>query len=307
MCRMLSRRLFSYALRIASVVGLLVLQANSQANSQESQHPAVESPVNKVFKIVSPEELLTRPMLVRDHALAPALDLALQRYTYIRNNVSDYTCTLVKREQVNGTLREYEHIYIKVRRGRTKNTKVKPPISIYMKYLSPKALRGREVLYVTDENNGDALVRNGGRRASYLEVWLDPHGDLAMRDNRYPITEFGIENLLARLIQVAQEEMQHGECEVNIFDNAKLDGRSCTAIEVRHPVRRDYFLYHVARILLDNSSQLPVHYAAYTWPDSPGESPRLLEEYTYRNLQINVGLSDEDFSRENTKYGFRKN
>ena len=35
-------------------------------------------------------------------------------------------------------------------------------------------------------------------------------------------------------------------------------------------------------------------------------TPRLLEEYTYRQLKLNVGLTDADFQRWNPAYGFRK-
>ena len=49
---------------------------------------------------------------------------------------------------------------------------------------------------------------------------------------------------------------------------------------------------------------MPIRYEAYDWPTSAGGPPQLIEEYTYINLQLNVGLQDEDFSQSNPKYDF---
>jgi hypothetical protein len=49
---------------------------------------------------------------------------------------------------------------------------------------------------------------------------------------------------------------------------------------------------------------LPVRFEAYDWPTEEGAEPYLLEEYTYQDLQLNVGLSEIDFSPENAAYAF---
>jgi hypothetical protein len=162
------------------------------------------------------------------------------------------------------------------------------------------------VLYVEGRDRGDLLVRRGGTRSPYLNLWLDPRGQTAMRNNRYPITEFGIENLLLRLIEVGEREVGYGECQVRFYRGAKVDDYRCIGLEVEHPVRREHFNYHVARILIDEQLHVPVHYASYDWPERAGDPPGLIEEYTYRNLKLNTGLSDADFDRQNPAYGFRK-
>jgi outer membrane lipoprotein-sorting protein len=35
------------------------------------------------------------------------------------------------------------------------------------------------------------------------------------------------------------------------------------------------------------------------WPDANGKNPPLEESYTYRNLQINTGLTANDFDPKN--------
>src|SRR5262245_34222499 len=54
-------------------------------------------------------------------------------------NVNDYSCTLVKRERVNGTLQDENIILLNFRAQ---------PHSIYMKWLGPNSFRGQEVCYV---------------------------------------------------------------------------------------------------------------------------------------------------------------
>jgi hypothetical protein len=79
-----------------------------------------------------------------------------------------------------------------------------------------------------------------------------------------------------------------------------------TLVEVTHPVRRPYFRYHIARIFIDDELQLPIRFASYDWPDEARGAPRLMEEYTYLNLKLNVGLTDWDFDYRNEDYAFRK-
>ncbi len=125
-----------------------------------------------------------------------------------------------------------------------------------------------------------------------------------MQGQRYPLTELGISNLTRRLIEVGQHDMQYGECDVKNFENAKVNGRPCTVIEVIHPTPRRTFLFNKALIYIDNQLQLPIRYEAYDWPTEPGGKPVLLEEYTYMNLQVNPGLTDADFDVHNPNYNF---
>ena len=49
---------------------------------------------------------------------------------------------------------------------------------------------------------------------------------------------------------------------------------------------------------------LPIRYAAYSWPVAGDDEPVLEEEYTYMNLKLNVGLSERDFDPDNDDYQF---
>lgn len=242
----------------------------------------------------------------KDHPLLPLVKYASERYRNIQEQVKDYTCTLVKREQVDGQLSDTQFLFLKLRHARSPQGQAPVPFSVYLRFLTPAQLEGREVIYVDGRYNGKIIARRGGLRMAYMTFGLDPKGELAMQDNRYPITEIGFKNLIKRLVEVANEDMQYGECEVKYYPGAKINGRVCTMAQVTHPVRRPYFRYHLARLFIDDELQLPVRYAAYDWPETPGGPPRLMEEYTYLDIKLNVGLTDRDFDYHNESYNFRK-
>jgi hypothetical protein len=241
-----------------------------------------------------------------EHPLAPLVKYASERYQYIDQHVKDYTCTLVKRERVGGRLSDFEILSMKLRHGKVEQGKVVTPLAVYVRFLAPAELRDREALYVEGRNDGKIIARRGGLRLPYVTAAVDPTGELAMQGNHYPVTEIGFKNLLQRLIEVAREDMHNGECEVKYYPGAKINGRLATMIEVTHPVRRPHFLFSVARIFVDDELQLPIRYASYDWPAEAGGQPQLIEEYTYLDLKLNVGLSDWDFDHRNESYYFRK-
>ena len=126
-----------------------------------------------------------------------------------------------------------------------------------------------------------------------------------MSGNRYPITEFGIKRLIERMILLGERELQHQECEVEIRDHVNFTDHVCQCIEVKHPIKREHFEYHLVRIYIDNELRVPIRFESYDWPQAGSDDPVLMEEYTYRNLKLNVGLTEADFQRDNPAYGFR--
>ena len=230
------------------------------------------------------------------------------RHQTFTNQVADYTCTLVKRERINGQLLDYEHADVKVRHRQVRSGRVVVPFSVYVKFHAPAELQGREVIYVEGRNDGKLIARRGGRRFAYVTTAVDPFGEVAMERNRYPITHMGIQRLLEELLVVGQEELQNPpeELEYRELDGVKIDGRLCRMFEFTHTVQRDSYRYHIARIFVDNELDLPIRHAAYDWPDEEGSKPKLLEEFTFLHLKLNVDLTDWDFDHRNEEYEFLK-
>jgi hypothetical protein len=254
--------------------------------------------------------LVTRDVCLADEPDAPVpavLDMARDGYERIRENIQDYSCLLVKRERVEGRLGDYQYMYAKVRHERRdSNGQLLAPFSVYLRFLGPADLKGREVLYVDGHNDGLLVARKGGVRFAFMTTELDPHSELAMRDNRYPITEIGIENLVRRFVEVAEEGALLQDCSIQLYQGAKVDGRACLCIEVtQRDTRETRPEFYRARVYIDDELQIPIHYEAFGWPETSEGEPQLLEQYTYRDLKLNIGLSDDDFARDNPAYGFR--
>lgn len=231
----------------------------------------------------------------KEHPLMPALRWARDGLVQAEK-IADYSATLVKRERIDGKLGEQEFLFIKLRHR---------PFSVYLRFDSPASLKGQEVLYIDGANEGKMWAHGVGiQRTLFKTVSLRPDGPIAMRGERYPITEIGLLNLTHRLIEVAEQDIKYGECEVKFFKGAKINDRVCTCTQAIHPVPRRNFLFHLARIFVDDELNLPIRYESYDWPKKEGGAPELLEEYTYLNLKLNNGFTDADFDVHNASYRF---
>jgi hypothetical protein len=308
------RRWFAYALpllvttllltTLCLVASLWLMASVCSGQPAQAERREWKEPVYRVTK-ASPPEAAQAADAPKSHPLDPALEMAGAALKRMRTEIRDYTCTMVKRERVNGKLLDHEYMFVKIR-NRHDNRRTKAPFSVYMKFLKPKSVEGREVIYVEGRNSGKMVAHEGGMKGKMLPtVWIKPTGALAMRNNRYPITEIGIENLTAKLIEKGERDRRLNEkCDVKFFKGAKINGRSCTCLQVTHPERRPYHDFHLARIFIDDEMNLPVRYEAYDWPAAAGGQPVLLEEYTYLNLKLNPRLSDADFDHRNPNYRF---
>ena len=230
------------------------------------------------------------------HPLMPAVTRARQSLEQIAH-IQDYSATLVKRERIDGELLEHEYMFVKVRHQ---------PFSVYLYFLAPAKFKGQECLWVEGKNNGNLMAHPNGLKARLIgTVSLRPDSMIAMQGNRYPVTQLGIKRLTERLIEVGQNDLRFGECQVKTLAGAKINNRDSTCYEVVHPTPRKEFLYHIARIFVDTELNIPVRFEAYDWPTQPGGEPPLIEEYTYLNVKLNNGFTDADFDPANPKYQFK--
>jgi hypothetical protein len=253
-----------------------------------------------------PEAPLSESEIVFGQAMADAAAML----AHIQDHVDDYTCTFIKRESVKGKVVGPQYIYTKVRSRKMDGDKVVVPLAVYMKFLKPSNIKGREVLYIEGQNKGKIVAKEGGIKGKVLPaISLPPTGRLAMRENRYPITEFGVETLTKRLLERGNVDPTIADCTVVYKEGATVCGRLCRYLEVRREAPKTGknaelgMNVPLARVFTDIELDVPIRYVAYEWPVGD-EPPQILEEYTYQNLKINVGLTDLDFDKNNPKYGF---
>ncbi len=308
-CRFSKSPVFSALLGVATIVpiaiaqdyqgqsapdargGLNLAQNTAQASQQKPEYqvaersvPATADRARQILGQRSPDE----------HPLMPCLRWAYDGIDDLER-IQDYQARMVKRERIDGKLGDYEIMFVKIRHR---------PFSVYMYFLSPDGKKGQEVIYREDANDGKMMAHGVGIQKMFGTVPLDPTGQIAMKDNRYPITEIGLVTLVRRLIQVGEQDIKYGECEVKFYPGAKIDDRVCTCLQVVHPKPRSNFRFHVARIYVDDELNVPIRYESYGWPEKEGGAPQLLEEYTYVDLKLNNGFTDADFDVRNPNYQF---
>lgn len=198
-----------------------------------------------------------------------------------------YTAIFHKQELLEGNLSREETIFFKF----------KKPFKIYMKWID-KPHRGRESLYVEGENKNRIKAREGGIWGLFT-VNLDPLGKRVMRENRHPITESGLENLVKLIENQVRKGMEAGELALRELGEEQVYGRRTLKVEGIFPKddTRGYYCYRTV-MNLDAELKVPIKVKVYDWDDL------LVENYGYEDLNLGAGLTDADFDPKNPEYRF---
>lgn len=206
--------------------------------------------------------------------------------------LKDYSTLLFKKELVQSKMI-----------SQTLQTKIRhQPFSVYMKFADPHA--GREVIYVEGLNKGKLLAHEAGFRALAGTISLLPTSKEALAENRYPITQIGMAKMVEVVIGLWQADAQYQEVQVKQVPGTKVGEQVCEMLETVHPQPRDHFKFHVTRLYIETATKLPIRLEQYTWPEKEGGEPVLVEEYTYSQVQTNLGLTDLDFDKSNPAYKY---
>jgi hypothetical protein len=174
------------------------------------------------------------------------------------------------------------------------------PLSIYLQFLGPARVAGRQVLFVEGQNEGKLLVRNGGKHFDYVTVQVDPDSENTRRESLVPITETGFNRVLNHMIDVL-ERHRHADPEgtntkVARVPGVKINKRPSTMIKIEHATQQKGLEFHLANVYTDDELRVPVRVEYYDWPKYDGQQPPLIAEYTYTNLKLNANLDDAAFS-----------
>lgn len=242
-------------------------------------------------------------------SIAEVLEIAQDSLNRLRQDVDDYTATLIKQESIHSIVADANELFVKVQcKHRGAALDETQPMRVYLRFIQPLSVAGREVIWCEDLHDGKMVAHEAGLMGM-LTVRLDPNGMIAMRGQKYPIYDIGLTNLLKKLIERGKQDLDNPNVSVTITKNIEIDGLKCDLIQVKRSQSSgspdDFSL---AEICLDRSRNLPIRYTAYGWPaegQSPDATMPLLESYTYLNIQINVGLTEQDFDPANPDYQFR--
>ncbi|TWU39921.1 hypothetical protein Q31b_32370 [Novipirellula aureliae] len=275
------------------------LAATQAAPRLFAEEAELVEPVHRVANAANAEP---PPMT---HPLDRAMEMARYGLEKSRKQIDDYTAILVKRERVGDSLGGHEYIFAKVRNRKTSGGQITQPLSVYLNFLKPSSVQGREVIYVENQNDGNIVAHEGGFKGKFLPtVTVPPTGMLAMRGQRYPMTEIGIENLMVKLLERGEQAKHCPGVTCEFRKNARVKDRTCTVLHVTQPVKTPGAEFHQAQVFMDDAHNIPIRYVAYDWPSRPGGELNVIEEYTYLDVKVNVGLTDADFDPKNSKYNF---
>jgi len=208
--------------------------------------------------------------------------------------IDDYSCTLVTRERLRGRVGGHRWMSVKVRHR---------PFSVYARFLAREGPPRQEIIYIDGANDGKMWVHSDDHRFMGT-MSLFPDCRRAMRESRYPISEVGVLTLIERLVAYAEEDIERGDCELQIFSGSKIQKRPCLCVAITHPTQGEKARFHHARIYIDEELNLPVRYESYWWPKQPGGRPQLIEQYTYLDIQLNRGFTERDFDVRSAEYYF---
>jgi outer membrane lipoprotein-sorting protein len=294
-----SRRLRTIgAWALAAALCLLAPSSPSTASGGDAQSEANQAPaVSHDGSTSAKAQVASLSRAATDHVEADPIARARKVVADCKvkyQSVEDYTCTFFKRERIDGKVYSPHIMTVK---ARTK------PSSLYFKFIQPNA--GREAIFVHGRNNNKIVAHDVGlARVVAGTMHLDPKGDMAMEENRHPVTEAGLGAMIDTVKQRWDSELHPGESVVTFHPHAKVGDRPCLMVETTHPRPGTEFLFHKVKFYVDKELGLPIRFEAYDWPKSPGAEPELMEEYTYMNLKINVGLKERDFDPNNRQYSY---
>jgi hypothetical protein len=163
------------------------------------------------------------------------------------------------------------------------------PFRMAFELLPPSAEAGQKVFWDESWNDGELWVIPPGLAGALLgHLSLDPHGKLAGKGQRHPVTDIGllrlVEQVEARWKDAAARDAKAWSVSTRLADRpATLIGFSASGPEGA--------LEHV-RVGLDDALGIPVYSALER---ATPEGDLLLEEYLYRDLEWTGDLAEGAF------------
>lgn len=217
-----------------------------------------------------------------DHVALLEEALTVYRTTPVR----DYTCTFAKQERIDGDL------------GKRQVTRVRflaKPFAVAMMW-TENPPRGDALIYVSGwwkskDGKSQMLVRP---TSSFLRALVggsilrDPEGPDATKASLKPVTAFGLESMIQNLLDVYRQALDRGECQMRYDGVSTVGDRKCIVLLRLLPPDKGYPAERT-KTYLDVETLMPLRVIGH---DLQG---RLLVDYTFTDVQYNVGLMLADF------------
>lgn len=242
--------------------------------------------------------------------------------------VDSYQGQFVMRELIGDDL-EISKVHFKFRR----------PFKVYMKYItSPK---GQEILFIRGQNDNQIKAHKGS--FPDITVNLNPYGRMSMKGSHQPILTFGLQKQIEIMGHIYRKAVATGEVTYTVKDAGVFMAEPVWEIGAQLPstgkvvkVRKNENLWGFAKRVgqamytilhyndikspssIDEGDELfvPDHYGSRVryligkkslmplQETSWDHKGRVYESYDYPVLELDAGLTDEDFDPDNDAYDF---
>jgi hypothetical protein len=205
--------------------------------------------------------------------------------------VNDYIVVIHQVQRVGGKLLPEEVILYKFMR----------PNSVYLRSIGEEN-NGQEIIYREGWNDGKLMGHMGGALEGII-INLKPGSGLVNKKTRHPIDK----SSLIYMMNTLEKSMNHAEAHpednmiIEDIETKKVFDKSVRLIRIKLPHGEDYPYYAPVSIFgIDEERYLPLYYRSY------GPDGEMWEDYRYRDLSTNVGLTEFDFDPKNPNYNFHK-
>jgi len=238
------------------------------------------------FLLVITSRCVAEPMPSVKGAIAPDPLQMVYACRQAYKSVEDFTAIMHRRERLWGQMQPEETILIKFRNQ---------PFSVYMKWIK-EPHKTREAIYVENQNDGKIVAHEVVGLVNWMRK-VSPNDPEARKQSHHPITEAGIGKAIESLIRVCETAQKAGDLRLFYVGQQPVNDRPADLVMRVLPPKPAY-PYHVLLMHIDKELGLPVKFATFNW------NAEVETVYTYSDLKVNVGLTDEDFSYKNKQYGY---
>lgn len=243
--------------------------------------------------VVSPEDQIRQQLTAGGEQTLEALKAMLDRYD---RTIHDYSCTFIKKERVNGQLRNEQIMSAEF---------MEEPFSVHLKWDELGDSMAQQAIFVdgkiTDDNGNKMAWAQPKSPLNLIvnRVEQDIWGANAKRASRKPISNFGVANSLRLIIKYCDIAYADGDLDLRYVGEGTIKGRKTFVIERRLPFDGNedgkypdaYLIVHI-----DEENLIPAAAVAYNKDQVSEET--LLGSYVWTDFKPNLGLTEDLFTPE---------
>lgn len=193
------------------------------------------------------------------------------------NGVATYTCEMQAIERIDGKLGPRKRFFLQVRQR---------PFAVELQTLEPASEKGMLIQFDESKNGGKLKVATPGLLGKLIgKVSLAPEGGLAMKEQRHPVTDVGLQRL-AEQIRERWSELSTADPKLRVvIAEALLEGRAVQLVEIRVPGADAS--QSIQRMGFDPQWGVFTYYAL---SESGPAGVLLQEEYLYSGIEWDAAL-----------------